>query len=123
VRIVLVDLKQVELSGYNGLPHLMVPVITEPERAKAALRGAVTETENRYWRFAGATSRNIRGPDRSTCPECPGDGHSSGSNVPAAIGRRRGWAYQDEQWSAGSHSPWPLRSIPGPFCESRVRRT
>ena len=61
VRLVLVDLKRVELSGYNGLPHLMVPVITEPERAKAALKWAVAEMENRYRRFAGATARNITG--------------------------------------------------------------
>ena len=61
VRMVLVDLKRVELSAYNGLPHLMVPVITEPERAKAALKWAVTEMENRYRRFAGANARNIAG--------------------------------------------------------------
>jgi DNA segregation ATPase FtsK/SpoIIIE-like protein len=61
VRLVLMDLKRVELSGYNGLPHLMVPVITEPERAKAALKWAVSEMENRYRRFAGATARNITG--------------------------------------------------------------
>jgi len=59
VRLVLVDLKRVELSGYNGLPQLMVPVITEPERAKAALKWAVAEMENRYRRFAGANARNV----------------------------------------------------------------
>ena len=61
VRMVLVDLKRVELSAYNGLPHLMVPVITEPERAKAALKWAVQEMENRYRRFAGANARNLAG--------------------------------------------------------------
>ena len=61
VRMILIDLKRVELAAYNGLPHLMVPVITEPERAKAALKWAVNEMENRYRRFAGATARNIRG--------------------------------------------------------------
>jgi DNA segregation ATPase FtsK/SpoIIIE, S-DNA-T family len=59
-RMILVDLKRVELAGYNGLPHLLVPVITEPERAKASLKWAVGEMENRYRRFAGATSRNIK---------------------------------------------------------------
>ncbi len=59
-RMILMDLKRVELAGYNGLPHLLVPVITEPERAKAALKWAVGEMENRYRRFAGATSRNIK---------------------------------------------------------------
>jgi S-DNA-T family DNA segregation ATPase FtsK/SpoIIIE len=60
VRMILVDLKRVELAAYNGLPHLLVPVITEPERAKAALKWAVNEMESRYRRFAGATARNIR---------------------------------------------------------------
>jgi S-DNA-T family DNA segregation ATPase FtsK/SpoIIIE len=61
VRMVLIDLKRVELAAYNGLPHLMVPVITEPEKAKAALKWAVNEMENRYRRFAGASARNIKG--------------------------------------------------------------
>jgi S-DNA-T family DNA segregation ATPase FtsK/SpoIIIE len=61
VRLVLVDLKRVELSAYNGLPHLMVPVITESDRAKAALKWAVAEMENRYRRFAGANARNVAG--------------------------------------------------------------
>jgi S-DNA-T family DNA segregation ATPase FtsK/SpoIIIE len=60
VRMILVDLKRVELAAYNGLPHLLVPVITEPEKAKAALKWAVNEMEGRYRRFAGATARNIK---------------------------------------------------------------
>ncbi len=60
VRMILMDLKRVELAAYNGLPHLLVPVITEPDRAKAALKWAVNEMEGRYRRLAGATARNIR---------------------------------------------------------------
>ncbi len=59
VRLILVDPKRVELADYNGIPHLMVPVITEADRAKAALKWAVAEMETRYRKFAGATSRNI----------------------------------------------------------------
>jgi S-DNA-T family DNA segregation ATPase FtsK/SpoIIIE len=58
--MILMDLKRVELAAYNGLPHLLVPVITEPDKAKAALKWAVNEMEGRYRRFAGATARNIK---------------------------------------------------------------
>ena len=61
IRMILMDLKRVELAAYNGLPHLLVPVITEPEKAKAALLWATAEMEARYRRLAGATARNIRG--------------------------------------------------------------
>ena len=60
VRLILMDLKRVELAAYNGLPQLLVPVITEPDRAKAALKWAVNEMEARYRRLAGSSSRNIR---------------------------------------------------------------
>ena len=59
VRLILVDPKRVELADYNGVPHLMVPVITEADRARAALKWAVAEMENRFRRFAGAAARNI----------------------------------------------------------------
>ncbi len=59
VRLILVDPKRVELADYNGVPHLLVPVITEASRARAALIWCVREMENRYRRFAGATARNI----------------------------------------------------------------
>ncbi|MBM4407046.1 MAG: DNA translocase FtsK [Chloroflexi bacterium] len=59
VHLILMDLKRVELAAYNGVPHLKVPVITEPGQAKAALKWAVAEMEYRYRRLAGATARNI----------------------------------------------------------------
>jgi S-DNA-T family DNA segregation ATPase FtsK/SpoIIIE len=59
VRIILMDLKRVELAAYNGLPHLLVPVITEPGAARAAFKWTVAEMEQRYRRFAGASVRNL----------------------------------------------------------------
>lgn len=59
LRLILVDPKRVELSGYNGLPHLLVPVITESEKAAAALRWTVLEMEQRYRLFAEAGARNL----------------------------------------------------------------
>jgi S-DNA-T family DNA segregation ATPase FtsK/SpoIIIE len=59
VRFILVDTKRVELADYNGVPHLLVPVITEADRARAALKWAVGEMEMRFRKFAGATARNV----------------------------------------------------------------
>jgi len=59
LRMILVDPKRVELSGYNGLPHLLVPVITESDKAASALKWAVLEMENRYRMFARAGARNL----------------------------------------------------------------
>ncbi len=68
VRMILMDLKRVELASYSEgekLPHLLVPVITEPEKAKAALNWAVLEMERRYKRFAAVSARNIRAYNES----------------------------------------------------------
>ncbi len=59
VRMILVDLKRVELAPYNGLPHLLQHVIVEPAEAKAVLNWAVREMEDRYKRLAAASVRNI----------------------------------------------------------------
>jgi S-DNA-T family DNA segregation ATPase FtsK/SpoIIIE len=59
VRLILVDPKRVELADYNGMPHLLVPVITEADRARTALKWLVGEMETRYRRFAGAAARNV----------------------------------------------------------------
>jgi len=65
LRMILVDPKRVELSGYNGLPHLLIPVITESEKAASALKWAVLEMENRYRMFANAGARNLDGYNAS----------------------------------------------------------
>ena len=59
VRLILVDLKRVELSAYDGLPHLLTNVIIEPGDAKAALNWAVHQMEERYKALAGRSERNI----------------------------------------------------------------
>jgi DNA segregation ATPase FtsK/SpoIIIE-like protein len=59
LRMVMIDPKRVELQGYNGLPHLAVPVIVEPHQAAAALRWAVSEMERRYKLLAHEGVRNI----------------------------------------------------------------
>ncbi|MGH2511134.1 MAG: DNA translocase FtsK, partial [Candidatus Limnocylindrales bacterium] len=59
VRLILIDLKRVELAPYDGLPHLLQHVIVEPHEAKAALNWAVHEMEDRYKRLASHTVRNI----------------------------------------------------------------
>lgn len=59
VKFILVDPKVVELSGFNGIPNLLTPVITEPEKTLSALKWATAEMERRYQLFASAGSRNI----------------------------------------------------------------
>ncbi len=59
VRLILIDPKRVEFSGYNGLPHLYVPVVTEPRQAASALQWAVSEMDRRLKVFERAGARNI----------------------------------------------------------------
>lgn len=59
VKLILVDPKKVELSGYNGVPHLLAPVVTDPKKAANVLREVVSEMERRYDLFAGSNVRNI----------------------------------------------------------------
>ncbi len=58
-RVLMIDPKMLELSVYNGIPHLLTPVITDPHKAVAALNWAVREMEERYKRMAGLSVRNI----------------------------------------------------------------
>lgn len=61
VKFILVDPKKVELTNYNGIPHLLAPVVTDPKKAAAVLQEVVVEMEHRYDLFAGANVRNIEG--------------------------------------------------------------
>ncbi len=61
VKLIMIDPKVVELSVYNGIPHLLIPVVTDPKKAAAALNWAVNEMEDRYKKFAQHKARNIIG--------------------------------------------------------------
>lgn len=61
VKFILVDPKRVELTHYNGIPHLLSPVIVEPEKVLSALRWTMSEMDRRYKLFAEAGARNIDG--------------------------------------------------------------
>lgn len=61
VKLIMVDPKVVELSIYNGIPHLLLPVVTEPKKAAGALNWAVNEMDTRYKKFAGVGARSLKG--------------------------------------------------------------
>ena len=65
VKFIMIDPKKVELNVYNGIPHLLVPVVSDPKKAAGALHWAVSEMERRYELIEGAGVRNIKGYNQS----------------------------------------------------------
>ncbi len=65
VKFVMVDPKVVELSVYNGIPHLLIPVVTDPKKAAGALAWAVQEMDNRYNLFAEKGVRDLKGYNKA----------------------------------------------------------
>ncbi|MDE5412906.1 DNA translocase FtsK [Alkalihalobacterium chitinilyticum] len=61
VKLMMIDPKMVELNVYNGIPHLLTPVVTEPKKASQALKKVVSEMERRYDLFSHSGTRNIEG--------------------------------------------------------------
>ena len=64
-KLIMIDPKVVELNIYNGIPHLLIPVVTDPKKAAGALNWAVEEMEKRYSLFAGENVRDIRSYNKS----------------------------------------------------------
>ena len=65
VKFVMVDPKVVELSVYNGIPHLLIPVVTDPRKAAGALAWAVQEMDDRYNKFASKGVRDLKGYNKA----------------------------------------------------------
>lgn len=61
IKLIMIDPKVVELSVYNGIPHLYIPVVTDPKKASGALHWAVTEMTDRYQKFAELNVRDLKG--------------------------------------------------------------
>lgn len=61
VKLIMVDPKVVELSVYNGIPHLLIPVVTDPKKASGALQWGVAEMTDRYQKFADFNVRDLKG--------------------------------------------------------------
>ncbi len=71
VKLIMIDPKVVELSAYNGIPHLLVPVVTDPKKAASALEWAVQEMTVRYKKFAELGVRDMKGYNQHRPPEEP----------------------------------------------------
>ena len=80
VKLIMVDPKVVELSVYNGIPHLLIPVVTDPKKASAALHWGVTEMEDRYKKFADLNVRDLKGYNEKITAM-----REKGENVPANL--------------------------------------
>lgn len=73
VKLIMVDPKVVELSVYNGIPHLLIPVVTDPRKAAGALNWAVAEMMKRYQLFAEYNVRDLKGFNEKIAQMDPGD--------------------------------------------------
>lgn len=76
VKFMMIDPKMVELSIYNGIPHLLTPVVTDPRKASLALRKVVAEMEKRYELFSQAGAKDIERYNRIIAASGDGDGKS-----------------------------------------------
>ena len=85
VKLIMIDPKVVELSVYNGIPHLMVPVVTDPKKAAAALHWGVAEMTKRYQLFADMNVRDLKGYNKAVENYTPRDGEEKKEKLPQIV--------------------------------------
>ena len=85
VKLLMIDPKVVELSIYNGIPHLLIPVVTDPKKASAALFWAVQEMVRRYNLFAEASVRDLKGYNAMLSEKQPEEGEEVEGPLPQIV--------------------------------------
>lgn len=85
VRLIMVDPKVVELSVYNGIPHLMIPVVTDPKKAAGALNWAVAEMTRRYQAFAEHQVRDMKGYNEKISQLKPDENGNKPDTMPQIV--------------------------------------
>lgn len=85
VKLIMVDPKVVELSVYNGIPHLLIPVVTDPKKASAALHWGVSEMEDRYRKFADYNVRDLKGYNKKIETMPVSEGQEAPKKMPQIV--------------------------------------
>jgi|GEM_PF-7070756 len=104
-RLIMIDPKMLELSVYDGIPHLLTPVVTDPKKAVVALKWAVKEMEDRYRAMAQLGVRNIEGYN-SRVAEMEATGERPTRRVPVGVDRATGQPIFEEQPIDLTHLPY-----------------
>ncbi len=105
LRFIMIDPKMLELSVYDGIPHLLAPVVTEPKKAIAALKWAVREMDDRYRRMASVNARSLAGFNEKVT-EAKSRGQSLVRKVHTGYDRESGQPIYEEQ--SFDFEPMPL---------------
>ena len=104
-RLIMVDPKMLELSVYDGIPHLLTPVVTDPKKAVMALKWAVREMEDRYRKMSRLGVRNIDGYN-ARAAEARAKGEEITVQVPSGFDRSTGEPTYSEEAMDLSHMPY-----------------
>ncbi len=105
-RLIMVDPKMLELSVYDGIPHLLTPVVTDPKKAVVALKWAVREMEERYKKMSKLGVRNIDGYNQRLL-EAKGKGENLSRTVHTGFDKETGSTSSRCPTSSSSSTKWP----------------